>query len=138
MTPIRKLFIANRAEIALRIVHSARRLGITTVVPWHAKDRHGPALPEADLTVQLHGEPPVQAWLDGAGLIRAALEAGCDAIHPGYGFLSENAGFARAVTEAGLIFVGPGADAIQLMGDKISARQFAVQHGVPVTPSARM
>jgi acetyl/propionyl-CoA carboxylase alpha subunit len=136
MTPIRKLFIANRAEIALRIVRTARRLGITTVVPRHDRDRHGPALQEADETVALVGEPPVSAWLDGAGLIRAALEAGCDAIHPGYGFLSENAGFARAVTDAGLIFVGPGADAIALMGDKISARHFAVKHGVPVTPSA--
>jgi acetyl/propionyl-CoA carboxylase alpha subunit len=136
MTPIRKLFIANRAEIALRIVRTARRLGITTVVPRHDRDGHGPALQEADETVALVGEPPVSAWLDGGGMIRAALETGCDAIHPGYGFLSENAGFARAVTDAGLIFVGPGSDAIALMGDKISARHFAVKHGVPVTPSA--
>jgi acetyl/propionyl-CoA carboxylase alpha subunit len=136
MTPIRKLFIANRAEIALRVVRTARRLGIATVVPWHAQDRHGPALAEADETVQLLGTPPVSAWLDAAGLIRAARELGCDALHPGYGFLSENAGFARAVQEAGLVFVGPGAQAIELMGDKISARRFAVAQGVPVTPSA--
>ena len=136
MTPIRKLFIANRAEIALRIVRTARRLALATVVPWHALDRDGPALNEADETVQLWGDPPVAAWLDGAGLIRAALDSGCDALHPGYGFLSENAGFARAVAEAGLVFVGPDAAAIELMGDKISARRFAVVHGVPVTPSA--
>ena len=136
MTPIRKLYIANRAEIALRIVRTARRLGLATVVPWHAHDRHSPALNEADETVQLWGDPPVAAWLDGAGLIRAALDSGCDALHPGYGFLSENAGFARAVAEAGLVFVGPDAAAIELMGDKISARRFAVVHGVPVTPSA--
>ncbi len=136
MTPIRKLFIANRAEIALRIVRTARRLGMRTVVPWHAQDRHGPALAEADECVELSGTPPVSAWLDVDGLIRAALDSGCDAIHPGYGFLSENAAFARAVAAAGLVFVGPGAEAIELMGDKVSARRFAVQHGVPVTPSA--
>ena len=136
MTPIRKLFIANRAEIALRIVRTARRLGMQTVVPWHAQDRHGPALAEADERVELQGTPPVSAWLDIDSLIRAARDSGCDAIHPGYGFLSENAAFARAVTQAGLVFVGPGAEAIELMGDKVSARRFAVQHGVPVTPSA--
>ena len=133
---IRKLFIANRGEIALRIVRTARRLGMATVVPWHDKDRHGPALQQADETVQLHGEPPVSAWLDGAALIRTALATGCDAIHPGYGFLSENAAFARAVAAAGLTFVGPPAEVIELMGDKITARQFAQRHGVPVTPSA--
>jgi propionyl-CoA carboxylase alpha chain/3-methylcrotonyl-CoA carboxylase alpha subunit/acetyl-CoA/propionyl-CoA carboxylase biotin carboxyl carrier protein len=136
MTPIRKLFIANRAEIALRIVRTARRLGLATVVPWHVQDRHGPALQEADETVQVFGDPPVAAWLDGAGMIRAARESGCDALHPGYGFLSENADFARAVAQAGLVFVGPDAAVIELMGDKISARRFAVAQGVPVTPSA--
>ncbi len=136
MTPIRKLFIANRAEIALRIVRSARRLGIATVLPWHAADRHGPALREADHTVQLFGEPPVAAFLDIAGLVRAARDSGCDAIHPGYGFLSENAAFARAVADAGLVFVGPGAEVIERMGDKIRARRFAVEHGIPVTPAA--
>ncbi|MFT3821806.1 MAG: biotin carboxylase N-terminal domain-containing protein [Rubrivivax sp.] len=135
MKPIRKLFIANRAEIALRIVHTARRLGIATVVPWHAQDRQGPALQYADQRVQLLGEPPVRAWLDPQGLIEAALHSGCDAIHPGYGFLSENAGFAQAVADAGLVFVGPPAAVIERLGDKISARRFAVAHGVPVTPS---
>lgn len=133
---IKKLFIANRAEIALRIVRTARRMDIATVVPWHARDRHGPALLLADETVELHGEPPVSAWLDGPALIAAAIASGCDAIHPGYGFLSENAGFARAVAQAGLVFVGPPAEVIQLMGDKITARQFATRCGVPVTPSA--
>ena len=136
MTAIRKLFIANRAEIALRIVRTARRLGIGTVVPWHEKDRRGPALKEADETVQVFGDPPVSAWLDAQGMIRAARDSGCDAIHPGYGFLSENAAFAQAVIDAGLVFVGPPAKAIELMGDKISARHFAIRHGVPVTPSA--
>jgi acetyl/propionyl-CoA carboxylase alpha subunit len=136
MTPIRKLFIANRAEIALRIVRSAERMGIETVVPWHAKDRAGPALRLARETVEVRGEPPVAAWLDIDGMIRAARDSGCDAIHPGYGFLSENARFARAVEEAGLVFVGPPAGVIELMGDTISARRFAIRHEVPVTPSA--
>jgi len=136
MNPIRKLFIANRAEIALRIVRTARRMGIATVVPWHATDRHGPARREADETVQLFGEPPVSAFLDIDGIVRAARDSGCDAIHPGYGFLSENAAFARAVADAGLVFVGPGADVIERMGDKIRARRVAVQHGIPVTPAA--
>ena len=136
MTAIRKLFVANRAEIALRIVRTARRLGIDTVVPWHRQDSAGPALAEASETVEVFGEPPVSAWLDAEAMIRAARESGCDAIHPGYGFLSENAGFAAAVAEAGLVFVGPPASVIALMGDKISARRFAVQHEVPVTPAA--
>ena len=95
-----------------------------------------PALAEADERVELQGTPPVSAWLDIDSLIRAARDSGCDAIHPGYGFLSENAAFARAVTQAGLVFVGPGAETIELMGDKVSARRFAVRHGVPVTPAA--
>jgi acetyl-CoA/propionyl-CoA carboxylase biotin carboxyl carrier protein len=136
MTPIRKLFIANRAEIALRIVRTARRMGISTVVPWHAADRDGPALREADENVQLFGEPPVAAFLDIAGIVRAARDSGCDAIHPGYGFLSENAAFARTAAEAGLVFVGPNAEVIERMGDKIRARRFAVEQGVPVTPAA--
>jgi acetyl/propionyl-CoA carboxylase alpha subunit len=136
MTLIRKLFIANRAEIALRIVRTAQRLGIDTVVPWHARDRAGPALLAATDTIEVFGEPPVAAWLDAEAMIRAARDSGCDAIHPGYGFLSENAAFAQAVADAGLVFVGPPASVIALMGDKISARRFAVQHDVPVTPSA--
>ncbi|WP_421953392.1 acetyl-CoA carboxylase biotin carboxylase subunit [Polaromonas sp.] len=136
MTTIRKLFIANRAEIALRILRTARRMGIATVVPWHQQDQFGPALAEADDTVEVFGTPPVAAWLDMDAMVRAAIDTGCDAIHPGYGFLSENAAFARAVADAGLIFVGPPASAIELMGDKITARRFAVTQGMPVTPSA--
>ena len=136
MTAIHKLFIANRAEIALRIVRTAQRMGIATVVPWHRQDRCGPARAQADQAVEVFGEPPVSAWLDIPGMVRTALESGCDAIHPGYGFLSENAHFARAVAQAGLTFVGPPASVIALMGDKITARRFAVENGVPVTPSA--
>ena len=133
---IQKLFIANRAEIALRIARTAQRMGIATVVPWHARDRFGPALQFANEAIELRGDPPVSAWLNSEALIQAAIDTGCDAIHPGYGFLSENADFARAVINAGLIFVGPPADVIERMGDKITARNFAIQQGVPVTPSA--
>ena len=136
MTAIQKLFIANRAEIALRITRTARRMGIATVVPWHRQDRFGPARALSDEAVELAGDPPVSAWLDIDGLVRAALDTGCDAVHPGYGFLSENAAFARAVAQAGLSFVGPPASVIELMGDKIAARRFAVSQDVPVTPSA--
>jgi acetyl/propionyl-CoA carboxylase alpha subunit len=136
MTAIRKLFIANRAEIALRIVRTATRLGIQTVVPRHRQDAGGPALQAATETVEVFGEPPVAAWLDAQAMIRAARDSGCDALHPGYGFLSENASFAQAVADAGLVFVGPPAGVIALMGDKIRARRFAMQHDVPVTPSA--
>ena len=136
MTLIKKLFIANRAEIALRIVRTARRMGIATVVPVHSQDQFGPALTEADEIVEVFGTPAVAAWLDISGMIRAAIETGCDAIHPGYGFLSENAAFAKAVVEAGQTFVGPPAPVIELMGDKITARRFAVTQGMPVTPSA--
>ena len=136
MTTIKKLFIANRAEIALRIVRTARRMGIATVVPMHSHDQFGPALTEADETIEIFGTPAVGAWLDIPGMIRAATDTGCDAIHPGYGFLSENAAFAKAVADAGLVFVGPSAPVIELMGDKITARRFAVTQGMPVTPSA--
>ncbi|UUZ73083.1 hypothetical protein LP415_06720 [Polaromonas sp. P1(28)-8] len=136
MTTLRKLFIANRAEIALRIVRTARRMGIVTVVPWHQQDKFGPALAEADETIEVFGNPPVSAWLDMDAMVRAAMSTGCDAIHPGYGFLSENAAFAKAVADAGLTFVGPPASVIELMGDKITARRFAVSQGMPVTPSA--
>ena len=136
MTTIKKLFIANRAEIALRIIRTAKRMGISTVVPMHSEDQHGPALTEADETVEVFGVPSVAAWLDIPGMIRAATDSGCDAIHPGYGFLSENAAFAKAVADAGLTFVGPPAKVIELMGDKITARRFAVSQGMPVTPSA--
>ena len=100
MTTIKKLFIANRAEIALRIVRTARRMGIATVVPMHSDDRFGPALAEADETVEVFGTPAVTAWLDIPGMIRAAIDSGCDAVHPGYGFLSENAAFSKAVADA--------------------------------------
>ena len=135
MTKIRKVLIANRGEIAVRIIDTLNRLGIASVAVHHpveAKARH---VQMAGQSVALSGDTPVAAHLDASQIIAAARATGADAIHPGYGFLSENAGFARMVEQAGLIFIGPSADVIDLMGDKISARTFAEGLGVPVAPS---
>ncbi|MBS7804273.1 biotin carboxylase [Rhizobiales bacterium TNE-4] len=133
--PITKLLIANRGEIAVRVIRTAQRLGIATVLVCHELDLGSPASVMADEIVMLEGRTGVAAYLDAAQILAAAQKAGADAIHPGYGFLSENAAFAKAVSEAGLIFVGPTAAMIDLMGDKVRARAFAQKHGVPVAPS---
>lgn len=133
--PIRKLLIANRGEIAVRIIRTAQQLGIATVLVCHDLDADSPGAAMADEVVVIEGRTGVAAYLDGAQIIAAAQATGADAIHPGYGFLSENASFARAVAEAGLVFVGPTAGMIDLMGDKVRARAFAAKHGVPVAPS---
>jgi acetyl-CoA/propionyl-CoA carboxylase biotin carboxyl carrier protein len=134
--PFDTLLVANRGEIALRIIRTARRLGLKTVVVAHEADRGSPASAAADEVVAIHGKTGVAAYLDGAQIIEAARCTGAGAIHPGYGFLSENAPFARAVAAAGIAFVGPTPDAIDLMGDKIRARAFVAQRGFPVAPSA--
>ncbi|CAN7482622.1 ATP-grasp domain-containing protein [Bosea sp. LjRoot237] len=133
--PFRKVLIANRGEIACRIIRTLREMGIASVAIHHPVEARARHVREADEAVEISGETPVAAHLDGGQIIAAARAVGADAIHPGYGFLSENARFARAVSEAGLTFIGPDADTIALMGDKISARQFAAEHGVPVAPS---
>jgi acetyl-CoA/propionyl-CoA carboxylase biotin carboxyl carrier protein len=122
---IRSLLIANRGEIAVRIARSAHRLGIR-VVGVTARDERPPEGLDATATID--------SYLDGQALIDAARELAADAVHPGYGFLSENAGFARAVVEAGLTWVGPPAEAIAVMGDKAAARRRAAQRDVPVLP----
>ena len=134
--PFRCLLVANRGEIAVRILRTAAQLGMRTAVVFHEADRDAPAVAAADLAIPIQGRTPVAAYLDGHQIIAAAQQAGAEAIHPGYGFLSENAGFARAVAEAGLVFVGPTPDTIELMGDKIRARAFVAGHGFPVAASA--
>ncbi len=131
-----KVLIANRGEIACRIIRTLRRMGIGSAVVFHHLDAASPAVRQADEAIEISGETPVGAYLDAAQIIEAATAVGAAAIHPGYGFLSENADFARAVADAGLSFIGPSADVIALMGDKIEARKFAAQHGVPLSPSA--
>jgi acetyl/propionyl-CoA carboxylase alpha subunit len=134
--PFRSVLIANRGEIALRILRTVQALGLEAVVVYHAADAESPGVRAADRSVEITGPTPVAAYLDGAQIIAAARQCGAGAIHPGYGFLSENAGFARSVAAAGISFVGPTPEAIDLMGDKVRARAFVAKHGFPVAPSA--
>jgi len=133
--PFEKVLIANRGEIATRIIRTLREMGICSVAIHHRIERRSRHVEAADEAIEIFGETPVSAHLDGPQIIAAALAQGAQAIHPGYGFLSENASFARSVREAGLTFIGPDAETISLMGDKISARTFAEAQGVPVAPS---
>jgi acetyl/propionyl-CoA carboxylase alpha subunit len=130
-----RVLIANRGEIACRILRTLRAQGISSVALYHHEDRGAPHVQLADQAVQLEADVPTAAYLDQAQIIAAAQRTGAQAIHPGYGFLSENAGFAERVAAAGLTFIGPDAAVIRLMGDKIRARAFAVAQGVPVAPS---
>jgi acetyl-CoA/propionyl-CoA carboxylase biotin carboxyl carrier protein len=134
--PFKRVLIANRGEIALRILRTVQASGLEGVVVYHAADAVTPAVAAADQAIEIVGATPVAAYLDGAQIIAAARASGAGAIHPGYGFLSENARFARQVAEAGVVFVGPTADAIELMGDKVRARAFVAERGFPVAPSA--
>ncbi|MEE2054557.1 biotin carboxylase N-terminal domain-containing protein [Nocardiopsis tropica] len=133
--PVTRLLVANRGEIARRVFRTCRTMGIGTVAV-HAPGEEGAAhVSEADTAVRLPvpgGGSPVDAYLDPDALVRAARSAGADAVHPGYGFLSENPGFARAVTGAGLTWVGPSADAVERMGAKTLAKRIAREAGVPV------
>ena len=123
---VRKLLIANRGEIALRISRAASELDISTVSVATAADAASLHAASADEVVG------VESYTDASAIIRAATDAGCDAIHPGYGFLSESAAFARSCEAAGVTFVGPTAEALEALGDKVAARRLAVQAGVPV------
>ncbi|MDR6743013.1 acetyl-CoA carboxylase biotin carboxylase subunit [Herbaspirillum sp. 1173] len=135
-TSLRKLLIANRGEIAVRIIRAAQALGIKTVAACSEADADSLAARMAD-EVQLIGPARAdRSYLNVDALLKAARDSGADAIHPGYGFLSENAAFAEAVSAAGLIFVGPEADTIRRMGDKAEARRTAAAAGVPVVPGS--
>ena len=132
--PFGKILIANRGEIACRIARTARRLGIRTVAVYSEADADALHVRTADEAVAIGGSAPSESYLDGARIVRAALDTGAEAIHPGFGFLSENAGFVEAVEAAGLVFIGPGAAAIAAMGDKIESKRLAERAGVPVVP----
>jgi propionyl-CoA carboxylase alpha chain len=129
---ITSLLVANRGEIARRILRSCRDLGIATVAVYSDADARAPHVREADLAVRLPGTAPADTYLRADLLVRAAQTAGADAVHPGYGFLSEDAAFARAVTEAGLRWIGPSAEAIADMGSKTRAKALMQAAGVPV------
>jgi propionyl-CoA carboxylase alpha chain/3-methylcrotonyl-CoA carboxylase alpha subunit/acetyl-CoA/propionyl-CoA carboxylase biotin carboxyl carrier protein len=133
----RKVLIANRGEIAVRIARTLRAMGIASAAIHHRAERDARHARVAGEAHEIAGDTPVAAHLDADQIVAIARACGADAIHPGYGFLSENAAFARKVAAAGLVFIGPDAATIELMGDKISARDFAAAHGVPVAPSVR-
>lgn len=136
MAPIRKLLIANRGEIALRIMRSARELGISTVAVYSEADRQALHVRFADEAICIGPAPSSESYLVAEKIIGAAKSTQADAIHPGYGFLSENEDFARSVAKAGLIFIGPPPEAIEIMGSKIAAKQAAKKFKVPLVPGA--
>src|SRR5277367_1449153 len=133
MRTIRKLLVANRSEIAIRVFRTSHELGIRTVAIYSHEDRFALHRFKADeaYLVGKTGEP-IRAYLDIAGIVALAKEIGADAIHPGYGFLSENPAFARACAEAGIVFVGPRPDILDQLGDKVAARRIATLAKVPI------
>ena len=132
--PFDTVLIANRGEIAVRIIRTLRRLGIRAVAVYSDADAGARHVREADLAVRIGPAPARESYLSIDRLLEAAAATGAQAVHPGYGFLSENAGFARACATAGLVFIGPSPAAIEAMGDKIRAKQLAAAAGVPVVP----
>jgi acetyl-CoA carboxylase biotin carboxylase subunit len=130
----RRVLIANRGEIAIRIARACREERIESVAVFSEADRDAPHVRAADRAVCIGPAPSSQSYLSSSALLDAARATGCDAVHPGYGFVSENAAFARACDQAGLVFIGPPAAIIEQMGSKIAARQLMVAAGVPVVP----
>ena len=131
----KKLLIANRGEISRRIGAVARGMGLSTVAVYSDADAELPFVKEADEAVRIGPAPAKDSYLNTAAILDAAKQTGAQAVHPGYGFLSENADFARACAAAGLTFVGPPADVIERLGRKDEARRLAAGAGVPVVPA---
>jgi acetyl/propionyl-CoA carboxylase alpha subunit len=132
----KKLLIANRGEIALRVIRTARALGLRTVAVYSEADRTAPHVWLADEAREIGPPPAAESYLDAGALLRAARESGADAVHPGYGFLSENPDFARAVSAAGMRFVGPSPETLAAVGEKTEARRRMARAGVPVVPGS--
>ncbi|HEU4464951.1 MAG TPA: biotin carboxylase N-terminal domain-containing protein [Agromyces sp.] len=132
--PFERVLVANRGEIAVRVIRTLKRLGIRAIAVYSDADAGAPHVALADEAVRIGPAPAAESYLDPARIVRAALDTGAQAIHPGYGFLSENAAFGRACAEAGIVFVGPGALALEVMGDKIRAKRHVEASGVPVVP----
>lgn len=134
MHKIKKLLVANRGEISLRIMRTAKEMGIKTVAVYSEADRNSPHVKFADEAVCLGPPPSNQSYLHADKIIEVSKEMGVDAIHPGYGFLSENAAFAKKVTDAGIIFVGPSPESIEVMGSKLAAKNAVLKYGIPMVP----
>ncbi len=131
---MKKILVANRGEIALRVMRTAHLMGIQTVAVYSEADRHSPHVQFADEAILLGPAPSNQSYLSGEKIIREAKKRGVDGIHPGYGFLSENAAFAKAVTEAGLTFIGPSPYSIEVMGSKLAAKEAVRKFDIPMVP----
>ena len=134
----RRVLVANRGEIAVRVIRTCRRLGIETVLT--VSDADAGSLPArlADMTVSIGPAPAAASYLNTGAITGAALAVGADAIHPGYGFLSENACLARACAAAGIVFIGPAPETLEAAGDKLAAREHAITAGLPVLPGGHV
>lgn len=133
---MKTVLVVNRGAVAGRVIRALRKLGIRSVAVYSQADAQLPYVSDADAAVAIGSGSARQAYLDQETLLRAALDHGCDGIHPGYGFLSENAAFAQRVEDAGLIFIGPSPKWIKLLGDKLQAREFLAGHGMPMLGSS--
>ena len=134
MTAIQTVLVANRGEIAVRVMRTAKAMGLKTVAVYSDADANALHVRTADMAVPLGGNTAAESYLNGDAILEAARTTGADAIHPGYGFLSENTGFAAACAEAGIIFIGPPAPAVEIMGDKALAKRAMLEAKVPCIP----